>query len=146
MILKFVKKKVSIIKSHFTYHFYSNSRDLENNWDDINKNQISGMQFSFNCSCLILINVHQKEIFDEYQLMPCQFWCANSRQSIWHDLWDDTPMHYGIASKCKLMSTSICQIDIWNYRTCIPVWSQFGWDMMNILVCAKVKGRPQRHL
>ena len=38
-------KSVIIIKSHFTYHFYSNSRDLENNWDDINKNQISGYSF-----------------------------------------------------------------------------------------------------
>ena len=25
------------MKSHFTYHFYSNSRDLENNGNDINK-------------------------------------------------------------------------------------------------------------
>ena len=34
-----------MIKSHFTYHFYSNSHDLENNRDDINKNQISGYSF-----------------------------------------------------------------------------------------------------
>ena len=27
----------------------------------------------------------------------------------------------------------ICQIDIENYRTRIPVWSQFLCDMMNIL-------------
>ena len=27
----------------------------------------------------------------------------------------------------------------------IPVSSEFGYDMMNILVCAKVKGHPQRH-
>ena len=32
-------------KRHFTYHFYSNSRDLENNRDDFNKNQISGYSF-----------------------------------------------------------------------------------------------------
>ena len=38
-------KFVIIIKSHFTYHFYSNSHDLENNRDGINKNQISGYRF-----------------------------------------------------------------------------------------------------
>ena len=32
-----------------------------------------------------------------------------------------------------------------NYRTCIPVWSQFGCDMMNISIYAKVKGHPERH-
>ena len=34
-----------IIKSHFTYHFYSNSRDLENKRDGINKIQTSGHSF-----------------------------------------------------------------------------------------------------
>ena len=38
-------KSVIIIKSHFTYHFYSISRDLESNRDDINKNQISWYSF-----------------------------------------------------------------------------------------------------
>ena len=33
------------MKSHLTYNFYSNSRDLENNRDGINKNQISGYSF-----------------------------------------------------------------------------------------------------